>query len=123
MNLIRRGNIEKMQLPGRVIQQAVGKGKAVSPSTEMTMGFAHYSEASGPMEPHSHAEEIVYILGAQNGWILYGDHPDRLDHRIDLAEGMTLHIPAHEWHVFQFEEGGHVDIIFFYSTPDIFSTS
>ena len=123
MNVIRRGNIEKMQLPGRVIQQAVGKGKAVSPSTEMTMGFAHYSEASGPMEPHSHAEEIVYILGAQDGWILYGDHPDGLDHKIDLAEDVTLHIPAQEWHVFQFEAGGHVDIIFFYSTPDIFSTS
>ena len=123
MNLIKRGNIEKMQLPGRVIQQAVGTGKAVSPSSEMTMGFAHYSEGSGPMEPHSHAEEIVYILGAQDGWVLYGDHPDGLDYRIDLAEGMTLHIPAQEWHVFQFEEGGHVDIIFFYSTPDIFSRS
>ena len=68
MNLIKRGNIKKMQLPGRVIQQAVGTGKAVSPSSEMTMGFAFYSEASGPMEPHSHAEEIVYILGAQDGW-------------------------------------------------------
>ena len=122
MNLIKRGNIEKMQLPGRVIQQAVGTGKAVSPSSEMTMGFAHYSEASGPMEPHSHAEEIVYILGAQDGWVLYGDNPDGLDHRIDVAEGMTLHIPAQEWHVFQFEQGGYVDIIFFYSTPDIFST-
>ena len=123
MNLIKRGNIEKMQLPGRVIQQAVGKGQAISPSSEMTMGFAHYSEASGPMEPHSHAEEIVYILSAQDGWIRYGDQADGIDHRIDLAEGMTLHIPAQEWHVFQFEEGGHVDIIFFYSTPDIFSTS
>ena len=123
MNLIKRGNIEKMQLPGRVIQQAVGTGQAVSPSSEMTMGFAFYSEASGPMEPHSHAEEIVYILGAQDGWVLYGDDPDGLDHRIDLAAGMTLHIPAQEWHVFQFEPGGHVDIIFFYSTPDIFSSS
>jgi len=31
---------------------------------------------------------------------------------------MTLHFPESEWHVFEFDEGGHVEIIFFYSQSE-----
>ena len=124
MKLVKREDVEKKPLPGRVIQLVVGKEDVVSPSNVMTMGFAHYSAESGPMAPHRHAEEIVYILSAQDGWTRYGgmgDEPNELGEPVTLEAGMTLHFPENEWHVFEFNEGGHVDIIFFYSQSDVYS--
>ncbi len=124
MKLIKREDVEKKSLPGRAIQLVVGKEDAVSSSRVMTMGFAHYSAESGPMAPHRHAEEIVYILSAQDGWTRYGgvgDEPNELGDPVPLKAGMTLHFPENEWHVFEFNEGGHVDIIFFYSQADVYS--
>ena len=117
MQLLKRGYLEEIQLPGRVIQKAVGKD-AASFSTRMTMGFARYSEESGRMEPHRHAEEIVYILSARNGWVRCGPHADRLGPAIPLEAGMILHFPELEWHVFEFGESGHIDIVFFYGQVD-----
>jgi hypothetical protein len=117
MKLIKRSDLSKENLPGRVIQKAVGKD-APSASGKMTMGFAHYSEESGPMEPHHHAEEIVYILDAKNGWTRIGEAPDKLGDPITLEAGMTLHFPPLEWHVFEFKPGGFVDIIFIYGQVD-----
>ena len=113
MKLIRRNQIEKILLPGRMIQKAVGKD-GLSSSGKMTMGFAHYSEQSGPMEPHHHAEEIVYILDAKDGWVRKGTAKENLGHKIMIEAGMTLHFPHLEWHVFEYKKGGFVDIIFFY---------
>jgi hypothetical protein len=48
MRLINRDDLHKEKLPGRIIQKAVGKG-SFSTSKKMTMGFARYSEESGPM--------------------------------------------------------------------------
>jgi hypothetical protein len=124
MKLIKREDVTKKKLPGRVIQLLVSQSGAVSQSDIMTMGFAHYSAESGPMEPHRHAEEIVYILGADDGWTRYGgsgDEPDMLGEKVPLEAGMTLHYPKNEWHVFGFGEGGFVDIIFFYSQSDVYS--
>lgn len=117
MQLIKRRDLETVQLPGRMVQTAIGKG-ALSSSTKMTMGWARYSEESGPMEPHHHAEEIVFILSAEDGWVRYGPARDRLEMRASLEAGMLLHIPALEWHVFEFGAGGHVDILFFYGQVD-----
>jgi len=117
MKLIQRDELQKEFLPGRTIQKAVGKD-APSRSRRMTMGFAHYSEQSGPMEPHHHAEEIVHILSSKNGWVRLGVNPDLLSEPIPLTTGMTLHFPPLEWHVFEFSSGGHVDIIFFYGQVD-----
>ncbi len=113
MKLIRRNQIEKIFLPGRMIQKAVGKD-GLSSSGKMTMGFAHYSEQSGPMEPHHHAEEIVYILDTKDGWVRKGTAKENLGHKIKIVAGMTLHFPHLEWHVFEYKKGGFVDIIFFY---------
>lgn len=126
MRLIQRHHVPELRLPGRIIQKAVGKEEAVSFSTEMTMGFARYSAESGPMQPHHHAEEIIYILGVQDGWVRYGGdgpQPDELAHKIPLEVGMVLHIPAMEWHVFEYGPGGFVDVLFFYGRQDIFSSS
>lgn len=100
-----------------MLQKAVGKdGFALS--GKMTVGFAHYSEASGLMEPHHHAEELVYVLSSEKGWFRFGPQAGQLGEKIRLEAGMTLHIDELEWHVFEFETGGYVDIIFFYAQVD-----
>jgi hypothetical protein len=124
MKLIKREDVPQKPLPGRVLQMLVGGEGAVSPSEAMTMGFAHYSAEAGPMAPHRHAEEIVYVLESDLGWTRYGgfgDDPDELSGPIPLEPGMTLHFPENEWHVFEFAEGGHVEILFFYGQADIYS--
>jgi len=124
MKLIRRDNVKKNPLPGRVLQLVTGGDKSASPSDVITMGFAHYSVESGPMDPHRHVEEIVYILESKDGYTRYGgfgDKPNELGDRVSLEAGMTLHFPADEWHVFEFDEGGHLDIIFFYSDPSVYT--
>ncbi|KON30329.1 hypothetical protein AC482_04085 [miscellaneous Crenarchaeota group-15 archaeon DG-45] len=107
-----------------MLQLAVGGEGATSPSGALTMGFARYSAESGVMEPHRHAEEIVLVLSARDGWTRhggFGDEPDEMGGPLPLEAGMVLHVPDSEWHVFGFEEGGHVDIAFFYGRADIYS--
>jgi len=124
MELLRRSDVKKRRLPGRKLQLVVGDEHAASHSEVMTMGFATYSAESGPMMPHRHAEEIVCILQSEGGWTRYGgsgDEPGELGEKVMLEEGMILHFPEGEWHVFEFEEDGHVDIMFFYAKPGIYS--
>ena len=113
MNYFRRSDLPIEVLPGRAIQKATGKD-AYSPSSRITMGFARYSAESGPMEPHAHAEEVVYVLAADRGWIRCGPAPDQLGEPIPLEAGVVLHNPPLEWHVFGYEAGGHVEILFVY---------
>ena len=117
MHIIKREHIPTTNLPGRKIQTVTGKG-AFSPSVKMTMGFAHYSDESGPMEPHQHAEEICYVLSAKDSWVERGDAPERLGDPFPLEAGLTLHISPLEWHVFRWKPAGHLDIIFFYGQVD-----
>ena len=117
MKLMNREDLKQNLLPGRVIQKAVGKD-GPSVSGLMTVGFAHYSAESGPMEPHNHAEEVCYIVDARDGWFRFGPEKDQLGEKIPLEAGMTLHNPHLEWHVFDFDEGGFVDIVFIYGQVD-----
>jgi hypothetical protein len=117
MNVLTREGMEVIPLPGRTIQKAVGKDSLIV-SYKMTMGFGYYSSASGPMEPHQHAEEICYILDAKNSWVRYGALGDGLKDKFDLLPGMILHIPEMELHVFEFSDDGYVDLIFFYGQVD-----
>ena len=124
MKLVQRDQVSERELPGRVIQLVVGQEDAASPSNVMTMGYAHYSAESGPMAPHRHAEEIVVVTGSDRGYTRcggFGAAPNELGERIRLEVGDILHFPKGEWHVFEFEQGGMVDIIFFYSQSDIYS--
>lgn len=117
MKHFKRQDILTEVLPGRIIQKAVGADGFVL-SSKMTVGFAHYSAESSAMEPHRHAEEVCYIVDARDGWVRYGPTQDRLDVRVDLEAGMILHNPPMEWHVFEYDEGGFVDIIFIYGQVD-----
>lgn len=104
-------------LPGRIITKVVGKDSPIV-SKKMSIGFGKYCAEAGPMEPHNHAEETVYIVDAQNGWVRYGGEPDNLLHKMTLEKGMTLHFDELEWHVFEYGEGGFVEIIFIYGQTE-----
>ncbi len=117
MELLKREDLPEVQLPGRTIQKAIGKDGPVA-SGKMTVGFARYSAEVGPMAPHQHAEESIYVTSSQKGWVRFGDDPERLGPPMALTAGMTLHFPELEWHVFEYGTGGHVDIVFIYGQVD-----
>ncbi len=117
MELLRREDLPKTRLPGRIIQKTIGRDASVA-SRKITMGFAQYSAEAGPMTPHQHAEEAIYVISSHNGWVRFGEDQNRLCPPVPLSAGMTLHFPELEWHVFEYEEGGHVDIVFFYGQVD-----
>ena len=113
MKLITKDLVEKQLLPGRLIRSAVGKGH-YSPSGKITAGWARYSEESGKMEPHHHAEEIIYVIDARDSWVRWGPTKDDLPHKLMAEPGMLFHFPELEWHVFEYDPGGYMDVLFIY---------
>jgi hypothetical protein len=76
------------------------------------------------MEPHRHVEEVVYVMESVTGYVRhggFGEEPNELGQRISLTPGMTLHFPPDKFYVFEFDEGGHVEIIFMYSEPSVYT--
>lgn len=117
MKLLRRSDLGKAYLPGRVLQKSVGRDSA-SASEKMTICFARYSEESGPMEPHNHAEETVYIIDAKEGWVRVGESKESLPEQYVLEAGMTLHFPELEWHVFEVGVDGYIEALCIYGQVD-----
>lgn len=117
MRTIKRSETRVDPLPGRGIRRFVGRSSALE-SESMTVGTARYADEFGPMEPHQHAEETVYILEAERAWVRWGPRRDELTERIDLAPGVVIHTPALEWHVFEWEPGGHLELLFVYGQVD-----
>jgi hypothetical protein len=117
MRSTRRADTPIDRLPGRGLRRFVGRGSAIA-SEEMTVGTALYADEFGPMEPHNHAEETVYVLEADRAWVRWGPSADELPNRIDLEAGTVISTPALEWHVFEWEPGGHVELLFVYGQVD-----
>ena len=117
MQIIKKDEIPVKALPGRGVYTAVGKG-APSESSRMTVGWTRYSSEFGPMEPHSHAEETVIVSAAKDAYVRVGPQKDCLGERIPLKADMALHFPAQEWHVFEYDKDGSLDIIYFYAQVD-----
>lgn len=113
MRIIRQEDTEKLVLPGRIIQKCVGVG-AISKSQKMTIGFATYCEEAGPMQPHHHAEESIYVIEAKDAWVEFGGQKDGLVGKRTLEAGMILHFEELEWHVFEYKEGGFLKVLYFY---------
>ncbi|MDR3729499.1 MAG: hypothetical protein Q3X94_06935 [Oscillospiraceae bacterium] len=113
MDFVKREDIAKNCLPGRVVQNAVGRNSAVA-SEKMTVSFCHYSAESGPMEPHNHAEESVVVLSCRDAYVKYGSAKDSLEYTVELHEGDLMHFPELEWHVFGYREGGYLDALCIY---------
>ncbi|MGI6083943.1 MAG: hypothetical protein ACOYIF_00700 [Acetivibrionales bacterium] len=117
MNIVKRKELPVNALPGRGVQTAVGKaGPAVS--KKMTLGWTRYSAEYGPMEPHQHAEETIIVTAADRAYVRFGPEKDKLGERIPLEPEMACHFPPLEWHVFEYEEGGFLEIIYFYAQVD-----
>jgi len=117
MRTIRRPEVPVEPLPGRGIRRFVGRNSAFD-SEEMTVGTALYADEFGPMDPHHHAEETVYILDADRAWVRWGPAADDMPNRIDLKAEVVINTPSLEWHVFEWEPGGHVELLFIYGQVD-----
>ena len=113
MEHLKREQIYKNELPGRVVQNAVGKNSALA-SEKMTVSYCRYSAKSGQMEPHRHAEESVVVLDCRDAYVQYGSAKDCLEHKEGLSCGDLLHFADMEWHVFGYEEGGFLDALCIY---------
>ena len=117
MKLLQKKDLKSEILPGRIITKAVGR-ESPAGSGRMTVGFADYCEEAGPMEPHNHAEETVFVIKSEKGYFRYGEARDHLSGRIPLEDGMLIHFAPLEWHVFEYDTGGRVEIIFIYGQVD-----
>jgi len=117
MIILNKKELKGEVLPGRIITKAVGKG-SLSESERMTVGFADYCAEAGPMEPHNHAEESVFIIRAEKGYVRCGNEKEKIGPRIPLKAGMLIHIVPLEWHVFEYDEGGRIEILFIYGHVD-----
>lgn len=118
MELIVRKDVPEQLLPGRFMQKIVGKAEDgyLSDSRILNIGYCRYCAEASPMEPHMHAEETVQILSSDRAWVRFGPSKDDLPNKILLEKDMTLHIPPREWHVFEYEEGGSLEILFIYGS-------
>jgi hypothetical protein len=117
MESVHRSRVAVVQLPGRRVQRIVGRDAAIA-SQRMTVGMARYSDDTGPMAPHRHAEETIVVLDARNARVRFGIGPRDLLETIELKAGLVLHIPAREWHVFEWDAGGLADVVVIYGQVD-----
>ena len=113
MDFKHRDEIFRTSLPGRVVQNAVGKDSAIA-SAKMTVSYCRYCADSGPMAPHNHAEESVVVLDCARAYGKWGSGPDSLEHQQWLCPGDIMHFPELEWHVFGYDEGGFLDALCIY---------
>lgn len=110
--------LEQCELPGRAIRKCVGMDGKIH-SEEMSFGRTMFAPKYGIMQPHHHAEEIIYVLDTKKGYVKFGETEECLGGRVDLKPDMVLHFADQEWHAFCFdEEDGYADILFFYSQID-----
>ncbi len=116
MELIHYGLIETQMLPGRTKKAAVGRDNCMIHSDAMNVFICRYSEESGVMEPHKHGEETIYVTTADRAYMRFGDSPDSLSGRIPLYAGLMAHFKKDEWHVFEYEKGGHLELICMYGS-------
>lgn len=117
MKVLERNDIQKEFLPGRILQRVIGRNSA-SESEKMTVSICYYSAESGPMTPHNHAEETVFIIDCKDGWVRRGPSKDNLNEKVMLKPGTALHFEELEWHVFEYAEGGFIDAVCIYGQVD-----
>lgn len=117
LRYVNKNEVEIEALPGRGLLRIIGKNSCFD-SSVMSVGYALYSEEYGVMEPHNHAEETVIITRVKDGYVSWGEHANNLTHSLKLEAGMVLHIPEKEWHVFTYDQGGYVEIIFIYGNSE-----
>lgn len=106
------------RLHGRNIRKIVETG-GLKHSETMSMGMAEFSTEIGPMTPHVHGEEGIYVVETENCYTRCGSSEHTLGERRPVETGMFLLYEKGEWHVFEFEGKGHLKIVFFFATGDL----
>lgn len=116
MDYVKRGNLETINAPGRMIQRVFGEEAAYIHAANANMGFAHFSLEYGRMSCHKHEDEIIYVLAAKDVYVRFGPSEAEMVHKQELSTGDTIRCRDQEWHIFEFtSKEGYLDIIFFYS--------
>ena len=60
----------------------------------------------------------MFVIRSDRGYFRHGVAADKLSGRIALRPGMLIHFDPLEWHVFEYDEGGRVEILFIYGQVD-----
>ena len=118
MQIINRKDIPGKVFPGRTRWPAFGSEEAAFQIDDASVGFARFSLEAGPMEPHKHENEILYVLDCKDAFMLYGDTKD-VQSKQPLQVGDIFRMKEGEWHCFSFEnQEGYLEMITFYATAD-----
>jgi len=118
MNYCDVNKIDLAELKGRAVKKVVGRDSVLT-SEKMTFGMTRFSQQYGSMDPHYHAEELIYVLDCQNAITRYGDTADCQEGTVEMHPGMLLQFADGEWHVFEFTKSdGYANILFFYGQVD-----
>jgi mannose-6-phosphate isomerase-like protein (cupin superfamily) len=112
MKVFRRDETPSAAHPGRYIWNAVS-ADGFSTSQKVKSGIARYAAEYGALEPHVHGEEVCYVISADRGRVRFGESREKMDQVLSLETGMLIHAPAGEWHVFEYDQGGHIEIVYF----------
>ena len=95
----------------RTIYGMIEKG-GIFQSPNMMMGFARFDKNLGEMIPHVHPEEGMFVIDCANAFARFGASEDSMGGRTAIKPGMIMWAAEGEWHVFEFGEGGFLDIVF-----------
>ena len=111
MKFVKKDETVVKHCRARTIYAAIERDGVLS-SDNIMMGCARFDKNLGDMIPHSHAEEGMYIIDCAKAYARFGDSAETLGERIPLEAGMIMWAPEGEWHVFEFDDGGFLDIVF-----------
>lgn len=111
MNMITKEQSLVKHFNARTIY-AVIEENGVFQSPGLTMGFARFGKEQGVMTPHIHVEEGMYVIDCANAYARWGDTEQTLGERHPVRPGMIMWAAEGEWHVFEFDDGGFLDIVF-----------
>ena len=93
MDFIKRDDIKKNALPGRVVQNAVGHNSAVL-SEKMTVSFFAITPPKAvPWSPTTTPRNRWWCCPCKDAYVKWGSGKDSLEHTVELHEGDLMHFP------------------------------
>lgn len=116
MKCVRREDLTPLTLQARQIWRVYGENAAVD--DRLSYGFAHFAPEYGPMKPHKHEREWIYVLDAHQATARYGTDFGSMNSSSHLKAGDFLRFEDQECHVFEFgSNAGYLDILWGFEIP------